>query len=103
MAASSDLPTRLAAAAVPAEEWWLGPDLWANRLQAWCLRNGRITCVAPAGQRLVRTVALLTKRLNGGPARLVVQTGTNTTGTGFSGFLVGRESRERTTGGPAWS
>lgn len=67
----------------------MGPDLWANRLQDWCLRNGRITCVAPAGQRLVRTVALLTKRLNGGPARLVVQTGTNTTGTGFSRFLVG--------------
>lgn len=89
VAASSVLPRQLAAAAVPAEEWWLGPDLWANRLQDWCVRNGRITCVAPAGQRRVRTAALLTKRLNGGPARLVVQTGTNTTGAGFSGFLVG--------------
>lgn len=89
IAASSALPLQSANAAPPAEEWWLGPDLWANRLQDWCMRADRITCVSPPGKRRVRTVALLTKSLNGSACQLTARTGTDVAGAGFSGFLIG--------------
>lgn len=89
VAAANLIPASLAYASVPAEDWWLGRELWANRLQDWCLRNGRITCVAPTGMRRVRTASLLTRSLNGKPGKLIVRTGTDIAGAGFSGFLIG--------------
>lgn len=71
------------------EQWWLGPDLWANRLQDWCLRSGRITCVALGKQRDLRAVAWLTRALTGGAGRVSARTGTVEPGKGFSGFLIG--------------
>jgi alkaline phosphatase D len=85
-AAWTQLP---AAAAVPASTHWLGRDYWANRLQDWIRRGGRFECVANAENRLVRTVALLTRSLNGGPAEVRVRTGTLQKGPGYSGFLIG--------------
>src|SRR5437660_4438424 len=32
-----------------AEQVWLGPEYWANRLQDWRVANGRIECVAAGG------------------------------------------------------
>ncbi len=78
----------IAGVSYPVEDWWLGPELWANRLQDWAMRNGRITCVA-ASERQLRTASVLTRPLNGGPAQLQVNTGTEIAGNGFSGFLVG--------------
>lgn len=72
-----------------AEDWWLGPELWANRLQDWALRDGRVTCVAAAPDLKGRTASLLTKSLNGGGALLTVRTGMQTGGNGFSGLLIG--------------
>ncbi len=40
---------------------WVGPEYWANRLQDWKIRNGRLECI---GQRPMRTVHLLTRRLS---------------------------------------
>lgn len=40
---------------------WVGPNYWANRLQDWQIRNGRMECIA---QRPMRTVHLLTHRLS---------------------------------------
>ncbi|MEJ7705680.1 MAG: twin-arginine translocation signal domain-containing protein [Geodermatophilaceae bacterium] len=79
----------LAVAAAAVDDRWLGPDFWANRLQDWVTRKGKITCVAAAGQRLARTASVLTRSLNGGAFRLQVGMGTSIQGTGFSGFLIG--------------
>jgi alkaline phosphatase D len=70
---------------------WLGPPLWANRLQDWRLHAGRVECVAATGPMRTRTVAVLTRELVAGdlPARIGARTGLLATGQGFSGFLVG--------------
>ncbi len=47
-----------------ADRVWIGPQFWANRLQDWRLRDGRIECV---DTRLpVRTLHLLTRRVGAG-------------------------------------
>jgi len=79
----------LAAAAVTTDDRWLGPDFWANRLQDWVTRDGKITCVAVSGNRLGRTASVLTRNLTGGAFKLQIRMGTQILGTGFSGFLIG--------------
>jgi len=91
-AAWTELPAPASAATPPTN--WLGSDYWANRLQDWVLRDGRIECVAAAGNRLVRTVALLTRTLNGAPAEIRARTGTLQLGNGYSGFLIGTGTPE---------
>ncbi len=87
---TADTPEIIASASSAAEDWWLGPDLWANRFQDWALRGGRITCVATDPKSLqVRTASVLTRCLTGRNGILSVRTGTETTGNGFSGFLIG--------------
>lgn len=39
---------------------WVGPDFWANRLQDWRVKSGRLECLST---RPMRTVHLLTRRL----------------------------------------
>jgi alkaline phosphatase D len=73
----------------PGDGYWLGTDLWGNRLQDWVRHGGRLECVAPGGQRRTRTVTWLTKQIDGAPFTLRVRTGTLTAGAGFSGFLIG--------------
>jgi alkaline phosphatase D len=70
---------------------WLGAPYWANRLQDWRLRDGRMECVAEPGETGGRTVAVLTHELvaGGGSASFAVRTGVLAEGTGFSGFLLG--------------
>jgi hypothetical protein len=87
-------PAGLAAvAALPTDRTrtWLGPPLWANRLQDWRLHGGRLECVAASGPMRTRTVAVLTRELVAGdlPGRIGVRTGLLAAGEGFSGFLVG--------------
>lgn len=79
----------LAVAPAATEDRWLGPDFWANRLQDWVTRSGKITCVAAAGSRGGRTASVLTRNLNGGGFHLQIRMGTQIGGSGFSGFLVG--------------
>ena len=43
------------------ERPWLGKDYWANPLQDWQLKNGRIECIVGGGDR---NVFLLTRELN---------------------------------------
>ncbi len=101
VAASSVLPTGSRRLPFPAEEWWLGPDLWANRLQDWCLRAHHLRGAGRPAAGPYRGPAH--QEAERWSRTLVVQTGTNTTGTGFSGFLVGTGEPGRTTGGPPWS
>jgi alkaline phosphatase D len=67
---------------------WLGPQLWANRLQDFRVSNGRYECVSTGK---LRSVSVLTTSVLPGPgsATLSMTTGTLATGAGFSGFLIG--------------
>ncbi len=71
---------------------WLGESFWANRLQDWRLSNGRIECMRGEAGFEVRTVALLTRFLNGErePGRLRARIGSlDPDAPGFCGFLLG--------------
>ena len=45
---------------VNADRTWVGPELWANRLQDWKVSNGRLECIEGSAELLMRTVHLLT-------------------------------------------
>jgi alkaline phosphatase D len=71
---------------------WIGPDYWANRLQDWRLKNGRIECLRDEAGFEVRTVSLLTRQLNTShkAGRIQARVGCiNPEKPGFCGFLLG--------------
>jgi hypothetical protein len=37
---------------------WTGEDLWAQRLQDWCVRNGELQCLFDGPNRTVHAAAL---------------------------------------------
>jgi len=71
---------------------WIGPEYWSNPLQDWRLRDGRIECFQPGGDR---SVFLLTHEASGeGSLSLRVRTGRiyfpgPALAAGFAGFRVG--------------
>ncbi|HND52648.1 MAG TPA: alkaline phosphatase D family protein, partial [Pirellulaceae bacterium] len=78
------------------ERVWVGPDYWANRLQDWRLKDGRVECVESSVQRPMRTLQLLTAGLNSAPGELVmsvrtgaVQPGNRRSAETWTGFLIG--------------
>ena len=73
------------------ERIWIGPEYWANRLQDWRLRGSRAECV-PASQNLgLRTLHLLSYRLEGGshPCSLQVRMGGDPGEVAAQGVLLG--------------
>ena len=52
-----------------ADRPWPGPDYWPNPLQDWRVRDGRLECFAPGGDR---NVALLTRSVANRPGDLAV-------------------------------
>ena len=44
----------------------IGPEFWANRLQDWKLKDGKIVCIESRINKPYRTVNLLTHRLKKG-------------------------------------
>ncbi len=79
----------------PENRVWLGEQYWANRLQDWRMKNGRIECVVDRIAPM-RTVHLLTDRLGdqAGGFEMSVRTGMLATSKGdpapsATGFLVG--------------
>lgn len=75
------------------DQIWLGPEYWANRLQDWRLRKGRIECASPGGDR---NVFLLTHELSNRvqPFETRVKLGrlddeAAQLGEGFAGFRIG--------------
>ena len=72
---------------------WVGPDLWANRLQDWQIRTGRLECLQNKTDMPMRTVHLLTREISTrkGTVYLSVRTGTlkSNNRQGWSGFLIG--------------
>ncbi|HUT09431.1 MAG TPA: hypothetical protein VMY42_02960, partial [Thermoguttaceae bacterium] len=83
---------------------WIGPQYWANRLQDWQIRDGRLECLEASANKPIRTVHLLTHRLNNrdGDFTVTVRTGlidasNKVGGTAVSaaaGFLIGAGGAE---------
>ena len=75
---------------------WIGPEYWANRLQDWQIRAGRLESIAMDGGLPMRTVHLLTHELvdNGDGFSASIRTGmlgypSTAEGDSWSGFLIG--------------
>ncbi|MHC4208655.1 MAG: alkaline phosphatase D family protein [Planctomycetota bacterium] len=75
---------------------WIGPEYWANRLQDWRLRSGRLECVQGADRFPLRTLHLLTRRARAEPGTLTMSVRTGPIDPvadgpprGWSGFLIG--------------
>jgi alkaline phosphatase D len=78
------------------ERIWVGPGLWANRLQDWRVVDGRLECLEGRPGKPMRTVHLLTHRPDprGGKWNLRVEIGGLNQGSPYSrqaaaGFLIG--------------
>lgn len=78
---------------------WLGPDYWANPMQDWRVRNGRLECHAAGGDR---NVFLLTREAGreSGDLLMSVRLGRleedrGPLGAGFVGFRTGIRGRFR--------
>ncbi|MHC5003665.1 MAG: hypothetical protein ACYTJ0_11120, partial [Planctomycetota bacterium] len=75
------------------ERVWVGPDHWANRLQDWRVRDGRVECAEGRARFPLRTLHLLTRTVDDPRDGFVMQVRTGAIGDGASrgwrGFLVG--------------
>lgn len=74
---------------------WAGEHFWANRLQDWEVKKGKLICIQSSEKKPMRTVHLVSSRLeNKGNFKMTVQTGGTETSNGLneaaaSGFLIG--------------
>lgn len=77
----------------PLQQPWVGRDFWANRLQDWRIRGGKLECLASGPNQELRTVHYLTREVLPlrGSMRMTVRTGLleANSAKGFSGFLLG--------------
>ncbi|MBU0640526.1 MAG: alkaline phosphatase D family protein [Planctomycetes bacterium] len=78
------------------ERTWIGPEYYANRLQDWRIRAGRLECLAAAPAEPLRVVHLLTAEVSSdaGTLAMRVRTGAIETERGqnteaWTGFLLG--------------
>ena len=78
---------------------WLGPELWANRLQDWHVKNGRIECTETTLP--LRTAHVLTRQLKIGDGYLLMNVDFGIDGDlsgipeeSFSGFMLGAGGKE---------
>ena len=82
-----------------AERVFVGPEYWANRLQDWRIRAGRLECVDQRPASPMRTLHLLTHQLGNrsGSFQVDVRTGLIDPGIvaadGAGGFLIGAGGR----------
>src|SRR5690349_9785792 len=79
------------------ERPWIGPEYWANPLQDWRLRNGRIECFVAGGDR---NVFLLTREVTDQPGSLSMRVklgrleeDAGPLDKGFAGFRIGIRGR----------
>jgi alkaline phosphatase D len=78
-----------------AERVWVGPEYYANRLQDWRIRGGRIESVEGSAAKPVRTLHLLTRSLSEDPGTVHMRVRTAPLVEGprhedtWSGFLLG--------------
>jgi hypothetical protein len=81
------------------ERVFVGPEYWANRLQDWRIRAGRLECVEQRPASPMRTLHLLTHRLGDQPGSFQVEVRTGLIDPGIlavdgaAGFLIGAGGR----------
>jgi len=75
---------------------WLGPDLYANRLQDWRISDGRLEAVEGRAEKPMRTVQLLTYSLAAEPGTVSIEVSTGpvegervASENTWSGLLIG--------------
>ncbi len=75
---------------------WIGPEFWANRLQDWEIRDGKVQCIENSANAPLRTLHLITgsTHLEGQSFSMSVEIqsdeiGTNSNTQALAGFLVG--------------
>jgi alkaline phosphatase D len=73
---------------------WTGGNFWANRLQDWKVKDGKLTCVESSEKKPMRTVHLMKGRLEkqAGDFKLSVKSGfvnSDMNSDAASGFLIG--------------
>ena len=72
---------------------WAGSEFWANRLQDWQVRAGKLECLAAGPNQENRTVHLLTREVLPAAAPMVISVRSglleSNSGKGWSGFLIG--------------
>ena len=75
---------------------WIGREWWANRLQDWCIEDGRLVCLESRPTRAVRTAHWITNSLAEGRTGLQlsvdIRTGEEGARAGadaLAGFLIG--------------
>jgi alkaline phosphatase D len=78
------------------ERTWVGPEYWANRLADWRISNGRLECIEGRVGKPVRTVHILTRRLDAGEGDFHISVRTGLIGRAAkvspdsaTGFLIG--------------
>ncbi|KRE97850.1 hypothetical protein ASG87_15110 [Frateuria sp. Soil773] len=76
---------------------WTGEDLWAQRLQDWCIRDGELVCLHDGPDR---TVHVLTHQLGGAAQPFVAEASLRFAGAGgdardAAGFRLGVQGRYR--------
>lgn len=74
------------------DQRWAGPNYWANRLQDWEVKNGRVQCINGSRLRLTLHRPGTSIRGNGENFSLGVRTGLNTGNNSAgsrAGFLIG--------------
>ena len=55
---------------------WVGENFWANRLQDWEIKDGQLVCIQALEKKPMRTVHLLSSRLeNQGGFKVSINTG----------------------------
>ena len=79
------------------DRYWIGPEYWANRLQDWHLKNGRIECINAIQPK--RTLHILTRYISNRPGSLhmkintgLIKKSSGATESSWSGFLLGAGS-----------
>jgi len=75
---------------------WVGPEFYANRLQDWRIRDGRLECVETSDKRPMRTVHLLAAALDDSPRPFAtsvklgpVESGGTPNAAAWAGMLLG--------------
>ena len=74
---------------------WAGENFWANRLQDWEVKDGKLICIETSEKKPMRTLHSVTSRLgDSGNFEMSVETGTTSpknqlSSNAASGFLIG--------------
>lgn len=75
-----------------AEGFWVGPELWSNRLQDWKVENGKLVCI---NTKPMRTVHLTTRRASSTrgniniSVHITIHRGSSFTSESAAGILIG--------------